>query len=362
MSYTSTTQIAGPVDVVFQQTLLRNAKAVCPYYIGSNPGEISENSGTFTVKWRRIENLTPTVTPLAELTGSVSFPTRTAVQPAVNDLTATVRKYGNFIFLNEEVDLKNYNGQTDKLVEVLGINAGQSLNRLQRNELEDNSTLKYQGAGATATSVTVPLATDGSDIDVIVNLLRRNSAMEFTAMTTGSVNTNTTPQRDAFWGICHPDVEMDIREMSGFVPVEQYGSQTETEKNEFGSARGVRFIATPEASIDADSGGAATSTAVRWTTASTDIDLYTTVIMGRDHSGSVGLGFNHVKETYKAGDTLPGVQMISKDRGSAGSADPLNEVSTLGWKSWHAAKVMTNSTTPTTGEWGFALVSGAKAL
>jgi len=84
--------------------------------------------------------------------------------------------------------------------------------------------------------------------------------------------------------------------------------------------------------------------------------------MGMDHHGSVGLGFKHIKEVYNAGDNLPGVQMITKERGSAGSADPLNEISTLGWKSWHAAQVLTDSTTPSTGPWGYCLRSGASIL
>ena len=82
MAVTTTTQLAGPVNVVFQRTLLDNAKAVCPYYVGSDPAEISENEGSFTAKWRRIENLTPTVTPLSELSGTLSLPTRTGTQPS----------------------------------------------------------------------------------------------------------------------------------------------------------------------------------------------------------------------------------------------------------------------------------------
>lgn len=359
MTVTTTTEIAGPVNVVFQQTLLRNAKARCPYYLGSTPGDISSHSGTFTVKWRRIENLTPTITPLAELTGTLSLPTRTPVQPTVNDLTAAVQKYGNFFFLNEEVDLINFSGQTDKLVEILGINAGQSLNRLQRNELEDNSTLKFAGDTiTTASDVAAALATDASDIERMVNLLDRNSALKFTPMTTGSTNINTSPQRDAYWGICHSDVEVSIRRSTGFVPVEQYASQTAVEKGEFGSLSGVRFVSSPEASIDLNA-GSATATGLRGDTA---IDLYPTIIMGMDHHGSVGLDFQHIKEIYNAGDTLPGVQMISHARGSSGVGDPLNEMSSMGWKSWHAPKVLSNSTTPTTGEWGFSLAAGAVVI
>jgi hypothetical protein len=32
--------------------------------------------------------------------------------------------------------------------------------------------------------------------------------------------------------------------------------------------------------------------------------------------------------------------MISHPKGSAGPADPYNEVSSVAWKSWHAAKIL----------------------
>lgn len=360
MAITNTTDIAGPVDVVFQQTLLRNAHARAPYFAGSTPGEISQNSGTFTVKWRRIENLTPVTTPLAELTGTLALPTREAVRPTVNDLTATVQKYGNFIYLTEEVDLKNFTSQMDKLIEILGINAGQSLNRLQRDELEDNSTQNYANQVATASDVVATLATDASDIDRIVNLLDESSTLRFTPMTTGSTNINTTPILDAYLGITHTHLKPQVRRLTGFTSVEKYAGQVETFRGEFGITGDVRWVETPEASIGAGGGGA-TATTLRSTLAGGN-DIYKTVIFGKDHHGSVGLGFEHIKEIYDAGDPLPGVQLISHARGSSGVGDPLDEVASLGWKSWHAAKVLTNATTPTTGEWGHTLVSAAPVL
>lgn len=349
---TTTTQIAGPVNVIFQQTLLRNAKAHCPYFVGSTPATISEHQGSFTAKWRRIENLTPVTTALSEITGNLSHPVRDSVQPSVTDITKAVSKYGNYILLNEEVDLVNFNGQADKLTEVLGINAGQSLNRLQRNELEDNATLVQANGAANDAATTSKLLK--SDIRSVVNTLQRNSATKFTSQTTGSGNTNTSPLRASFWGICHYDVEEDIRDMSGFLPVESYAGQTATEKNEFGAIGGVRFISSEEGSIDADSGGA--NAALRGTTdAATNIDLYTTVIFGMDAVGSLGFGMSHIKECYNAGDNLPAVMMINKARGSSGVADPLNELATMGWKSWHGAKILNSN-------WIRGIRSGATSL
>ena len=81
MPITSTTELTAAVNVMFQENLLRNAKALAVYFTGSTPGEVRQHENTFTALWRRIENLTPTTTALTELTGSTSFPTRTADQP-----------------------------------------------------------------------------------------------------------------------------------------------------------------------------------------------------------------------------------------------------------------------------------------
>lgn len=346
MALTTTTEIAGPVNVVFQVNLLRRASALLSYFAGTMPASIGEHQGTFTAKWRRFDNLTAQTTPLAELTGPVALPTRQGSQPSITDITATVQKYGNFFLLNEEVDLINFNGQAEELSSVLGHNAGTSLNRLQRNEMEDNSTILLAGGATTATDLS---ATGGAHISLTeiartVNALNNQDAMKFVPMTTGSRNIGTSPIRSAYWGQCHVDVEEDIRNLTGFNAVETYASQTMTAPGEFGSVGGVRFIAQTESSIDTGGGSAATASATgdaRVT--SSRADIYNTVIYGMESVGSLGLGFEHVKESYMAGDMVPGIQMITHARGSAGAGDPLNEVSTMGWKSWHAAKVLNSN-------------------
>ncbi len=349
MAVTTQTEIAGPVNVDFQMQLLRNAKALCPYFVGSDSAEITSHSGTFTAKWRRYENLTPTTTALTEITGSVAFPTRTGTQPTVTDVTATLSKFGDFIYLNEEVDLVNFSHQGAKLMEVLGIQAGRSLNRLQRNVLEDNATAFLSGTATTATLVDAGAAENAEfslrDVSRIVNTLQRNDVRKFAPMTTGSTNIGTQPIRDALWGFTHIDVEEDIRLITNFVSAEDYASQADLQPGEFGSLGGVRFISTTEASIDAGAGQTSTGSAtVEGRNTGDRADIYNTVILGRDAHGSVGLDFHHAKETYLAGDSLPGVQVIQHSRGSAGSADPLNELSTVGWKSWHTGVILN-------GEW-----------
>ncbi len=351
MAINTTTQLTQPVNVIHRATFLRSAMPYCPYFTGSLPGEIARHNGTFTCQWRSMTALTPTVTALTPLTGTPTHPLRAGTALAVTDINATVSKYGDFVFVNEESDLINFNTQTDKIMETLGIQAGQSLNRLQRNELEDNSTLVYTDGGSADGDVVSAISV--GVIRSVKNTLNRNSALLFTPEFSGSTNVGTTPLRPALWGICHSDVEEDIRLLGGFKAVETYSVGLSTMTGEFGSVDGVRFLSTPEASIDADSGGSP-GASLRSTSAA-NADLYTTVIFGREAHGSVGLDQSFAADDYMAGDKIPGVEIVSHARGSSGTSDPLNELSSVGWKAWHAPKVLN-------GNWIRGIRTGASKL
>jgi N4-gp56 family major capsid protein len=348
-------ELPKPVNTVFQQTLLRNAKVRCPYFLGTMPGDLTKRAGSATATWRRIENLSASTSALAELTTTASYMQgRNSAALSVTDYTATVSKYGNFVILNEEADLFNFNGQMDKIMEVIGINAGQSLNQLQRNVAEDNLTKVY--AGGVASTGAVVSAITAAPIKSVLNTLDKNSTLTYTPMTTGSENVGTAPILPAFIGLCHPDVAMDIAGITGFKSVEQYAGQVATYPGEFGyyglAGRGVRFISSEDATVDADAGGTKGSTGLNGTS---DVDIYSTVIYGRDAIGSVGFGEMYTDGSFMAGDDLSPVELIVHSLGSGGTSDPYNEISTIAWKSWHTGKVLNAN-------WGRVIISGATAL
>ena len=270
------------------------------------------------------------------LTGAELYPFRAGVTPSITNVDATVSKYGQVFVLNEEVDLQNFNGQTAKLVEILAISAGRSLNQLQRNILEDNATLIYTGNAGSDGNVSNVVSL--TEIRNAVNVLQRNSAMKFRPQGLGDVRVGTTPVRPGFVMLSHVDVEEDVRDIPSFKPVETYAGHTETYMGEYGTVHGVRCVSSEDASVDADL-GAAHRGVVRSTTG-TSSDLYTSVIFGQDAHGAVGFGVDMVKEIYQAGDKLPAIQLISHARGSSGALDPLNEVSTLAYKTWHTGAIL----------------------
>ena len=337
---TLTSNVTAPVNYVLMRGLLSAARKRLPYFNGTLSGSLEKHQGSASVKWRRIENLAPATTALGEVTGTAAFGMgRNAVQATVTDVTAAIAKYGNWILVTEELDLFNVNTRAAQLLDTLGANSGESLNILARDVFDAATNVRYAGTATANTNVVTAISLN--DIKYTVNQLNRQSAMKFTSMGTGSRNIGTSPIREAYYGIVHPDVEEDIRSMTGFISVEQYGGYTSTEPGEFGTVAGVRFSTTEIAPI---STGAGTTTATGFR-GSTNIlnDVYSTFIYGKEAVGTVGLGENHTKEIYMMGERVPAIQIINKPLGSAGAGDPFNEIGSLAWKAWFAGKILNES-------------------
>lgn len=359
---TLTSNVTAPVNFVLMKALLSAARKKLPFFNGTLAGELEKSKGSASVKWRRIENLSPATTALSENTGTaVAFLGRSAVQPTITDVTATMAKYGNPILLNEEVDLYNVNSKTAQLMDTLGANAGESLNLLQEAIFRAATNIRYSngsaGGAASVSTVTSPIV--ATDIKYAVNFLNRNSAMKFTPDTYGSQNIGTSPVRASFYGISHVDVEEDIRAITGFIPVEQYGGYTQTMPFEFGAVNGVRWCSTEIIPIQTNVSSSSATGSLRGTTSSggTNADVYTSYIYGKEAVGSVGLGNMHATSSYEMYDPKkpPAVELIYHAPGSSGIFDMFNEVGSLAWKAFWAGKILNES-------WIMAVKTGASKL
>jgi len=332
------THVTAPVNFQLMKGLLKAARKRLPFFNGTLQGQLEENNGAYSVRWERIENLTAATTALGEQTGNAAFANgRDAVRPTVTRVDAAMAKYGNAIILNEEIDLVQVNARAMRFLDTLGANAGESLNTLLRDDIITGATTVRYGNGVASAATTVT-AIGANDIKYAVNYLNRQSAMKMFPEGVGSRNIGSSPIRESYFGICHPDVEEDIRDIAGFVAVEQYAGYTSTLPGEFGTVGGVRFSSTEIANITADEG----TTSAAGFRGTSDIlnDTYDTIIYGMEAIGTVGLGENHAKEIYEMGDRVPAVSLIKHDPGSSGVGDMYNEVGSLAWKAFYAGQVL----------------------
>lgn len=351
---TNTSNISQPVNFVLMRGLLSAARKKCVWFNGTLPGDLQKSKGSSSVKWRRIENLGAVTTALSEVNGTAAaFLGRDLVQPVITDVTEAVLKYGNAIGVTEEVDLYNVNSKSAQLMDTLGANAGESLNTLMSQVFSAGATT-YRYASGVASNSLVAAAISLNDVKYCVNQLNRNSAQLFTPMGTGRDAYNNQPIRASYYGICHHDVEEDIRGLSGFIPVEQYGGYTEVEPFEFGAVGGVRWCATEIATIATGASGVSNN-ALRMT--GNDVDVYSSFIYGKEAVGSVGLGNMHASSAYEMYNPVkpPAVELIYHPPGSSGVFDPYNEFGTIAWKAFFAGKVLNSN-------WIIHLRTGAGAL
>lgn len=353
-----TSSIQAPINFVYMKGLLSAARKRLPYFNGTLPGSLEKKGGSMTVKWRRIENLAPVTTTISEHTqnGPAVFGLgRNTVVPTYTDITTAIAKKGNAIMLTEEVDLFNISPITAALMDTLGANAGESLNILQSTVFKDGTNITYTGGVANKSAVAQEMKLN--DIKNAVNNLNRNSAAKFESMATGSTNYNSQPVRASYLGICHVDVEEDVRQLSGFVGVEQYGGYTNTYVGEFGAVGGVRWISTEIAPIETNtsltSASASGASSYFHNEGSTGLsNVYWSFVYGKDAVGSIGLGEQHGTDIVEMYDPKKpkAVDIIYKKPGSSGIADVFDEVGSLAWKAWWGGKILN-------GNWVRAIVT-----
>lgn len=344
---TLVSNVTAPVNFVLMRALLSAARKKLPFFNGTLPGELGKSKGSASVKWRRIENLAPVTSTLSEITGTAAaFLGRSAVQPTITDIDVAVAKKGNAILTTEEIDLFNVNSKSANLMDTLGANAGESLNLLMEAVFAAATLERFSngaaGGASSVSNITSPITL--TDIKWAVNKLDRNSAMKYTPDAYGSQNVGSSPVRASYYGIAHTDVEQDIRGLDGFVAVEQYGGYTQTMPFEFGSVGGVRWCSTEIIPISTNIVSASGTGFLRGMVSSggTNADVYASYIYGKEAVGSVGLGNMHATSSYEMYDPKkpPAVELIYHAPGSSGIYDMFNEVGSIAWKAWFAAKIL----------------------
>lgn len=311
MGNTTTVQIPAEVSNFYDRTLLFRATPLLVHTRWAQVRDIPRNAGTKVIKFRRYGNLAGATTPLAEgITPAGS-------QLSVTDITATVLQYGDFVTVT---DVLSYTSQDPVLMEaseILGDQAGDTLDLLTRDIISAGTNAYYAGTGSTETAH----VDTGDNITAVlikkaVRLLKNNKARRMTKMVNATTGYGTTPLNASYIGICHPNTTYDLKGLTsdGWTPVEKYASTAGIMEGEVGKLDEVRFVETTNAKVFEDAGQSGN-------------DVYATLIFGSDAYGT----------TRISGEAL---KNIVKPLGSAGTADPLDQRATSGWKATFVAKIL----------------------
>ena len=378
---TNTTLDAGLSDEMKTYYSMRLINLAEPELIHDQFGQkhpIPKNSGK-TIEFRKYDSLPKALVPLTE-----------GVTPAGQKLSmgvirATIKQYGGYIELSDILELTAIDNNLVQATRLLASQAGRTSDTSTREVLAGGTNVVYAGGAKDRSELVGGDATEANNKYLSVDDIRK-AVRALKVMNAQKIN-------GYFAGIIHPDTAYDLMSDKKWVDVKTYSDPDGIYEGEIGKIEGVRFVETTEAKIfhapdlviadgsnaavrdltvksasgkvitvtealstnqaaaltgreilvgselmevasaAAGAAGAATITVkdspATTPAASTVIypgeggakgrDVYSTLIVGADAYGVTEL---------EGG----GLQHIVKQLGSSGTADPLNQRATAGWK------------------------------
>ena len=257
---------------------------------------IPKNGGK-TIEFRKYDPLPKALTPLTEGV------TPNGQKLSMGVITATVKQYGGFIELSDILMLTAIDNNLVQATKLLGSQAGRTLDTITREVMNGGTNVQY-AEGQVSSRAALAYTDETTNCNLTVDAIRK--AVRF-------LKVMNAPRINGYYaGIIHPDCSYDLMSDPKWVNVKTYSDPEGIYEGEIGRIEGVRFVETSEAKVFTGEGAGGR-------------DVYSTLILGADAYG--------VTEV-----TGGGLQHIVKQLGSAGTADPLNQRATAGWKAIKTAE------------------------
>lgn len=260
-----------------------------------------------SITYNRVEKL-----GTLEATALTEGVTPTEQQFEINRITATVSQYGGFATTTDRLTDESINGVTSEFNTRIAEQGGETMNKVVRNSLSGSSNVRYKGAVANRDLVTAS-GVSATDLAFIYLAFRDEKVKPMRPGTSGSLNVGTSPTKEQYPWIVANDAIALVEALTSFVPVENYSSQRATWMNEYGTHKNFAVILDTEAEVVTNAAAPAQS-------------INKSLIFGKDAYDVVTIANSDV-------------EIIIKPLGSSGTADPLNQRSTIGWKAKKIAVV-----------------------
>lgn len=281
------------------------------YFLSGATGAAGSGSGEF-------------YTPLAT-TPLVEGVTPEGRQLANQDYTVQLAQYGDYVTITDVVNDTHPDNILGEATDLLGENAAETVETLRYNVLKAGTNVFYANQVASRALVAAKITL--ADQRRVTTALNRQNAKKITSVVASTADYNTKSVEAGYVAVVHPDLETDIREMSGFKPVADYGPHTSPWEGEIGSVEQVRYIATTVAKPFDGAGVVVASAPTLRSNGGVNIDVYPVLYFARDAFGIVPL---------KGKSSM--TPMVVNPKPAAG--DPLGQRGTVGWKLWTATVIL----------------------
>lgn len=274
---------------------------------------------SMTIKWRRPVPFTAADTPLTEGV------TPSATQFRFEDVSATLQQFGEVVEITDVIEDTHEDPVLQEITKQCGENIGRTMEKLNYGVVKAGSNVFYAN-GSLRTDVNTPISL--AKQRAVTRALKAQKAKKISRILSPSPNYGTAAVEAAYFGVAHTDMENDIREMAGFVPVAEYGTRQPMSEYEIGRVEDVRYVLSPDLDPWADAGGTAGSMV---STSGSAADVYPVLYFGQDSWATVAL--------RGKGSVSPSIIPV----GQKDKSDPLGQRGIVGWKTYWAAAILNDN-------------------
>lgn len=263
---------------------------------------------------------------------AVTAPLQEGVTPSVSatlyeDVTATIQQWGDVHGLTDVVEDTHEDPVLKTMMAETGNQAGRTIEQVIYNTVKGGTSVYYaNGASRSAVNTAISLNKQRA----VTRYLKAQKAKKFTQVLSGSVNIGTTPVEASYVAISHTDLEPDIRNMTGFIPVAKYGSMKPICPEEIGAVEDVRYILSADLAPIVNAGGTPGSSVL--STGGSAADVYPVLFFGMD-----AYGLTPLKNSMDGGKVSMAATPIVINPGKPSKDDILGQRGYVGWKTYFTA-------------------------
>ncbi len=287
--------LSAEMKTFYDMTLIDEATANLVHDQFGQKRPIPANGGK-TIEFRKFAPLAKALTPLTEGV------TPDGKSLEVSTITAEVAQYGDYITQSDVLELTSLDNTILEATKLLGRQAGVTLDTVVRNVLQSGTNVTYCPKVADDGAETA--VTSRGDLDNTCQL-----TVKVVQQVVAKLRAQNAPTIGGkYVAIIHPYVAYDLMRDPEWIDAHKYAKPENLYEGEIGEVAGVRFVQTTEAKVY--DGGV---------------------------FGSLFLGEGAYGVTEISGG---GLQTIVKQKGSAGTADPLDQRSSVGWKAIKTAELL----------------------
>ena len=283
----------------YDRALLESAKPNLVHGQFGQKRPIPKNGGK-KIEFRRYGVLPKALTPLTEGV------TPDGRKLSVSAIEAEVKQYGDYVALSDVLEMTAIDNNVLEATKAIGNQAGLTLDTVTRNIMQTGTNVYYcpkLGADGRKTEVT-----SRADLDATCKL-----TVDAIKKVTAILKAANAPKINGdYVAIIYPYAAYDLMSDPKWEDWHKYTTSDNLYSGEIGRIAGVRFVETSEAQIVAEPSKPA---------------VFCTLILGENAYGITEV-------------TGGGLKTIIKQLGSAGTADPLDQRSTVGWKAMQTAEIL----------------------